>query len=564
MRINNNIPALNTHRMLGLTNNGLEKTLEKLSSGKRINKASDDAAGLAISQKMEAQVRGLRQASRNSLDGISLIQTAEGALNEVHAMLQRMRELAVQSATGTNTDELDREAIQNEFEQLKAEIDRIANTTEFNTQSLLKGDGSSNLETTGLVTKGDLSGGTTTHIGASQSVTFGLLDNTEDDNKTVTFNLNGEKITLTFVADTSLSAEKAIVDVDTITDSGATIKFNETTAANIDDVLKSALDNIIAKNDILVNNYKVTTTTTEGQITIEATDTGSFVGEKSYIGALTSSATFNVAVTGGTASVGTTSHTQAFYNIDFDSLDVTDAATADKNIKALVGTGFTINGKQIEFYNANDGAYKGDAIGVNITTALEAVFDSKAEALAKAIADTVGSKIDGVTVEVDDVNKANIKIIDATYLGKQGNDKIAVSDGGVQEDFKTSFQIGANEGQTMEISITDMRAKALGISEVSLATIEDAGTAIKTIDDAINKVSKHRSQLGAYQNRLEHTIKNVDNTAENLTAAKSRIEDADMAIEMSEFVKLNILQQAGTAMLSQANQLPQSVLQLLK
>ena len=139
MRINNNIPALNTHRMLGLTNNGLEKTLEKLSSGKRINKASDDAAGLAISQKMEAQVRGLRQASRNSLDGISLIQTAEGALNEVHAMLQRMRELAVQSATGTNTDELDRQAIQNEFEQLKAEIDRIANTTEFNTQSLLNG-----------------------------------------------------------------------------------------------------------------------------------------------------------------------------------------------------------------------------------------------------------------------------------------------------------------------------------------------------------------------------------------------------------------------------------------
>lgn len=268
MRINNNIPALNTHRMLGLTNSSLEKTLEKLSSGKRINKASDDVAGLAISQKMEAQIRGLKQASRNALDGISLIQTAEGALNEIHEMLQRMRELAVQGANGiyTEGDDGELKAITDELEQLRDQIVKIGEETEFN------------------------------------------------------------------------------------------------------------------KKNILQN---------------------------------------------GTISI----------------------------------------------------------------------------------------------------------------------------------------QIGANGNQKIDLELPD-------ISKLVIYTpgpnTEGFESAIQRYEDAINKVSEYRSQLGAYQNRLEHTIRNLDNTAENLTSAKSRIEDADMALEMSEFVKLNILQQAGTSMLSQANQLPQNVLQLLQ
>lgn len=287
MRINNNIPALNTHRILNMNTNAIEKNLEKLSSGKRINRAADDAAGMAITQKMQAQIRGLRQASRNSLDGISLIQTAEGALNEVHSMLQRMRELCVQGSNGVYADE-DLKAIKGEISQLTEQIDKIANDTEFNGIPLLKG----NL--------------------------------TKEEGKTET--------------------------------------------------------NLV-------------------------------------------------------------------------------------------------------------------------------------------------------------------------------------------------LQIGPNENQTVEINMGEIKATSEGLGlDTFISEIKDKDplssndfqSGISAFNKAINKVASYRSKLGAYQNRLEHTIRNIDNTSENLTASMSRIEDADMALEMSEFTKLNVLQQAGTAMLAQANQLPQGVLELLR
>lgn len=287
MRINNNIPALNTHRILNMNTNSIEKALERLSSGKRINRASDDAAGMAISEKMRAQVQGLRQASRNSLDGISLIQTAEGALNEVHAMLQRMRELCVQGANGVYKEE-DLKTIGAEIVQLTEQIDKIANDTEFNGIKLLDG--------------------------------------------------------------------------------------------------------------------------------------------------------------------------------------------SQKEIQLQVG--------------ANEGQK--------------------------------------VTIEMSGIN--------ATASGLGINSGIVNIVSGSGDKFEIKSGLKSN----------------------------DFNDAIKTYNNAIGKVSEMRSKLGAYQNRLEHTIKNTDNTAENLTASMSRIEDADMAIEMSEFTRLNILQQAGTAMLAQANQLPQGVLQLLR
>ncbi|MFA5577022.1 MAG: flagellin [Tissierellaceae bacterium] len=290
MRINNNIPALNTHRMLNINTENMQKSLERLSSGKRINRASDDAAGLAISQKMDAQIRGLRQASRNSLDGISLIQTAEGALNEVHEMLQRMRELSVQGANGVYADE-DLNALSNEIRELTEQIDKIASDTEFNGIKLLNGE---------------VSGGLRLQIGAN-----------------------------------------------------------------------------------------------EGQF---------------------------------------------------------------------------------------------------------------------------------IEVEMEDIN-------------------IQVGSGANELDIETAFLV-KNAGK-FEIVSGQLNSKNLE-------------SAISTYNDAIERISSIRSRLGAFQNRLEHTIKNVDNTAENLTASKSRIEDLDMAEEMSEFTKRNILQQAGTSMLSQANQLPQMVLQLLQ
>ncbi|MDR7857420.1 flagellin [Tissierella sp.] len=289
MRINNNIPALNTHRQLNITNNSLQKTLEKLSSGKRINRAADDAAGLAISQKMDAQIRGLRQASRNALDGVSLIQTTEGALNEVHAMLQRMRELSVQGANGIYAEE-DISALANEMKELTEQIDKIGNDTQFNGIYLLKG--------------------------------------------------------------------------------------------NLDEAGKDELRLQIGAN------------------------------EDEYI------------------------------DVDMSDINITVGTSGGLNIfNQVIGSGFIVQ---------------------------------------------------------------------------------------------------------------------LGLTAANFEA------AITVYDDAVQEVSKMRSKLGAVQNRLEHTIRNVDNTAENLTESKSRIEDLDMALEMTEYTKLNILQQAGTSMLSQANNLPQTVLQLLQ
>jgi len=354
MRINNNIPALNAHRLLTRNNAKIAKTLERLSSGKRINRASDDAAGLAISEKMRAQVKGLKTASRNSLDGISLVQTAEGAMTEVHAMLQRMRELSVQASNGTYNAE-DLETIQNEVDQLLEEIDNIAKTTSFNENKLIDGS------------------------------------------------------------------------------------LSELTAAEV-----------------------------------TAADT-----------------------------VATAAETEA-------------------------GTG----------------SPTAESVAAAAEAAVPAPPDAT-EPIAAKIAAAARAAVDaGVTVPADVAAAARAAV-----------DALPNPPGGIV------FQIGANAGETIRVFVDDLQAKALAIDTLDLVTSPSAG--IGLIDNAITKVSEVRSTLGAVQNRLEHTIANLDNTAENLTAALSRIEDVDMALEMSEFTKLNILSQAGTAMLAQANQIPQTILQLL-
>ena len=310
-------------------------------------------------------------------------------------------------------------------------------------------------------------------------------------------------------------------------------------------------------------------------------------------------------MTGATADVGTTTYTQATKTIDFTSLQGADAAATDTNLKALVGTGMTINGTQIEFYNADDGAYTGSAIGVNISTALAATTATgKTDELVKNIVSQIGTEIDGVVLSQGtgaDTSKLVITA-DSSSLGEAGN-TITVKDGGVQEAFKATFQIGANTGQTMSLSINDMRSQALlvssttsggtvtvkdndgndvtasykAVSEVTdgtsdtnteyaldVSSADKATAAISVIDAATSAVSAERSKLGAVQNRLEHTINNLTTSSENLTSAESRIRDVDMASEMAEYTKLSTLNQAATAMLAQANQLPQQVLSLLK
>lgn len=390
MIINHNMNALNAHRNMGVNNTAAGKSMEKLSSGLRINRAGDDAAGLAISEKMRGQIRGLTQASRNSADGISMIQTAEGALNETTNILQRMRELAVQASNDTNTSS-DREEIQKEINALTEEVDRIANNTEFNTQKLLNGSKSGEA--------GDL---------------------VRDEVVAV----KGEfKIVL----------DKNLAENDKLVIDGKSIKFEANDVADKNNV-KTKLEGIFTEYDI----------------------------------------------------------------------DVTDL----KNIKLTQKEGKDKDEFKVSLNGADTG------------------FKT--------------TKVDGVTQRDTEFSEG-----------------------------KVSVQVGANASQSMNIEIGDMRAQALKIVNdkgrgLSVETAQSANEAITAFDAALNAVSSQRANLGAVQNRLEYTISNLDNTAENLTSAESTLRDVDMAKEMMEYSKNNILNQAAQAMISQANQQPQNVLQLLR
>ena len=412
MIINHNMNALNAHRNMGVNNTASGKSMEKLSSGLRINRAGDDAAGLAISEKMRGQIRGLEQSSRNASDGISLIQTAEGALNETTNILQRMRELAVQSANDTNTSD-DREQLQKEMTQLGEEIDRIANNTEFNTKKLLNGN-------MGVATK----------AAAGTVVNEGKLKNTVNGNTKFQDleDANGNKLGI------------AVGDQITATWSVGGTQYSATLEVKQDDKLEKLIEKIDAA------------TTVNG-----------------------------VTITGGKITI-----------------------TAANN-----GTDNQINGFSIEVKSA-----KGER-----KEAASNAFSSFAVGTKAADERTSGS---------------------------------------------ANLQIGANGGQQLNLSIEDMRASALGVKNLQVGTQSQANTAINVIDEATKRVSSERANLGAAQNRLEYTISNLDNTAENLTSAESTLRDVDMAKEMMEYSKNNILSQAAQSMISQANQQPQNVLQLLR
>ncbi|NLU51215.1 MAG: hypothetical protein GXX09_12620 [Syntrophomonadaceae bacterium] len=453
MRINHNIASLNTYRQLSANNVLSNKSLEKLSSGLRINRAGDDAAGLAISEKMRGQIRGLEMASKNAQDGISLLQTAEGALNEVHSILQRMRELAVQASSDTNTSN-DRAEIQKEIDQLVDEINRIGNTTEFNTKKLLNG-GAAVTATVTCVNQADV--GKIKVLGGSADTQVGA--NVEITNKT-----DATAATSTTTA-TFATKNSALSGASTVTINGVSFTFSATdTVQNVLDTINAAGIGVIASH-------------TDGAgITI----TSGTVGSK---------ASFTISgVTG-----------------DFAGL-ASDTGT-DATVTLTGGVAYTADGNIITIQSGN-------AKGLQFEVS--------------------GGALVGATVDLD-----------------------VTSNGGL------NMHIGANEDQTMYVSIGDMRAASLGVNALDVTTTQNAESAITTIDNAIVRVSSERSKLGAYQNRLEHTINNLGTSAENLTAAESRIRDVDMAKEMMEFTKMSILSQAATAMLAQANQQPQSVLQLL-
>jgi flagellin len=546
MRINNNVMALNAHRQLGINQTNASKSMERLSSGLRINRAGDDAAGLAISEKMRGQIRGLKQAQRNAQDGISLIQTAEGALNETHAILQRMRELAAQAANDTNVV-VDRNEIQKEMNQLTSELNRIGNTTEFNTQKLLRGGG----QITGEI------GSVASTPG--QAATSGTQGYTE-------FEITG-----------------ALEAGDTIDIAGVTITVYATDAAlsAADDAfgisLESATDAAAQADAIRGMTFAGRTTSGSGavvRITQDIAGTGDVSGP--VLNASGSGAIDNIDnVVGEAASSGVQGST---------SFTITTALGAGDTI-SVAGETITVYATDADLAAANGGA--GDLFGISLESA--------------ATADAQAAAIRGITFADLTTSGTGAEVTITQTVAGTGDVTEPQLGNVAGVGYNAALQIGANTGQSFTIQIDDMRALALEVSTkdntssrtvtvdgkdyavawtqnmdvtngtdstgaeyaLDVSTHDNATAAIKVIDDAITTVSAERSKLGAYQNRLEHTISNLGTSAENLQAAESRIRDLDMAEEIMAFTKNNILQQAATAMLAQANMAPQSVLQLL-
>ena len=487
MRIQHNIAALNSYRNLTGNNNAVSKNLEKLSSGYRINRAGDDAAGLAISEKMRAQITGLNTAQKNAQDGVSLVQTAEGALTEVHSMLNRMVELADQSANGTYDNAVDRANLQKEIASLKDEIDRIADATNFNGINLLDGSlSTTKLDLTGV----SMAGSTGTTTIAATGATSEIVASANGTNT------NEETLTIEY-KDADGKSHSVEVKYNNDTDKGKV-------AQNIYNAIKdSELSSVF---DINLKTDKVEFTS---KVTGE--------GGASITGVKTSAADGNVDE-GGRAD-GTNAKVQ----------------TQGANTEIAAGDKFTLNGKTYEFVTDANAKVSEGAVGVIVGADKNATLANLNKALESA----------GV--------EAEYKTNDIVFTAKNNGAALTLQIGDTSEDFNQ-----------MEVSVGDMHTDALGIADIDISTQAGAQAAVDKIKSAINSVSSTRGDLGAIQNRLEHTINNLSVTAENMTAAESRIRDVDMANEMMAYTKNNILVQSSQAMLAQANQIPQGVLQLLQ
>jgi len=697
MVVQHNMSAMNANRNLGITATNLSKSTEKLSSGYKINRAGDNAAGLAISEKMRGQIRGLDQASSNAEDGISMIQTAEGALTETHSILQRMRELAVQAASDTNTDD-DRTQIQNEIDQLTEEVDRIANTTEFNTKKLLDGSrqGSVSAKDGSATVEGNFS---------NSNVSATISDNTGDTNFTdaIRFEVKKDFNSLD-AAGGSLSAKKADIDkyialsgkndalmvgVKTYQTDGANstgltnalindyvdktvaalkggtdgLNADQTTAwtnltaqankmtgtgtaklgadgnTNVDSstskadaqaALKEALDQI-AKNKVELESNSVYTEIKDA--TVKKID-----GTTETAGTLISDATTKqVTYDEAKAKVNAT-------NLDGKSAALTAADNYKAAYKAALQKGLTgdaakqddaVVKAREDLYSAFDTDLKDATNTLNSAVTLDgtslattdkldkvagAAFDelvktAEESAIADADKDSAVKQLKGQASDGLAINSSSYEVSDlfdhskdmkvASNLDEDNNLVITLKNG-TSEDTKITIanadklkagdtltitaqakvetkpaatgkdafrlQVGANAGQEVSLGINSMKSKDLNIVQtkagkegqaLDVTSQSGASLAVEAYDMAIQKVSTERAKMGATQNRLEHTIANLDTSSENLQSAESSLRDTDMAEEMTRYSKSNILQQAGQSMLAQANQSTQGVLNLL-
>ena len=487
MVVQHNLTAMNSNRMLGLTTASQAKSTEKLSSGYKINRAADDAAGLSISEKMRKQIRGLTQASSNAQDGISAVQTAEGALNEVQDMLQRMNELAVKAANGTQSED-DRSYIQNEIDQLTTEIDRVAETTKFNETYLLKGDQDNEKAYTYSYA---------TATGKAATATMSTTASTK-----------GSKIT-TMTFKTTASADEQNEVAKLIRDQGINVQYSSKDSATTGKVVNSATVSLNGTD-------KYTVTNTSGNDYSIKDAKGNEI------------ATFTLE------------------NANLGEKDKADAITpGTETFTASKATAGYKDGDTVKYYDKDGNGIPENALSkyFSSTTNAAGTVSSTVKADAPLVYDALGNKIDAAVADIS----AKQDLTGALTL---------------------TLHVGADATSNNQISVNldAMSAKGLGVNGLKVDGTDDTNAkgSIETIKEAIQKVSTQRSALGAVQNRLEHTISNLDNVVENTTSAESQIRDTDMATEMVKYSNNNILSQAGQAMLAQANQSNQGVLSLLQ
>ena len=560
MVVQHNMNALNAYNRLNVNVNGLKKSSEKLSSGYRINRAGDDAAGLAISEKMRSQIRGLNQAKRNSQDGISMIQTFEGALQESHSILQRMKELATESANGTYDNATDRAAIQLEFDQLNDELNQIADT-DFNGTVALNG---------GIMADGTKANGSAIDYTKNftepreltkDDVTIGNLGYAGTANETVTFTATKDKDT------GAVTWTKSDNGVGTVTNKaeggfaydGATFGF-DTDKVNTGDTLTVTFTKgkaaVAASNPAAVDIY------------IEDNDSkATFAGgvtAEDISGSIKSEEDRDLVNSLNGASIGFT--TDATGKLSAATVTLADGSVIeDTTGTATVSNPLSVKvaGNKLEIYGFIGGANK--KIATIDGSAANDDFKSKTGEMSLVFTDAkyAPAEIGTITVEASAVSKSNA--YDASVAKMTYADSVTLQVGARTKDaVDFTFNYESDGMGELEANMNvSAREDGLNTANLSLANQEDANYAIDQIDNAINKVSMVRATFGSIQNRLEHKIENITTTSENLTEAESSIRDTDMASEMMNYTKFNILQQAAQSMLAQANQQPQGILQLL-
>ncbi|MCQ2977070.1 MAG: hypothetical protein MJ232_03545 [archaeon] len=588
MKLNTNIASLKVLNTMNKNNSRLEKSIERLSSGLKINKAADDATGLAISRKMQVQIDALGKASENANDGISLIQTAEGALNEVHSILQRMRELSIQSANGSLSDE-DRNSVQSEIDMLKDEVDRISSTVQFNSMNLLDGsidsktysdreDVATVISTSDGVDTGKYNftvdkAATQTSI-ISNTINRGIVGEDGKMKTSGTIYINGAQIDIT----TNMTEEEAYAAL--------------RDAAELSDVtLKSTTGKLVSLDASGNNTAKLVL---EHQIHGEREIT--FGGDETLLMLLgfsnatkDTASTTRIEVTGTALDQDLTACRGQSVKVNGIDVEFTDDMTTMKDLlmkmqkSDICGTAVqeSADGTSILFDSAffelgletTDNTDLYSAISDLWTTSTKTTYADGTDLLNGTVGRNAVVTIppsvpnegftSGTTYKADG-NKITFTGVDGFELlvenaGQVGDVELIITAQG-----RLDLQIGANNGQTMTIRIPNMSSKAIGIENINIRTRLTAEDAISALDDAIAKVSQVRSKLGAFQNRLDYTVNSLTSSQQNLTESLSRIQDTDMAEEMSEYTQSNILSEAGISILAQANQRPQGILTLLQ